>query len=128
MITRNLQAIVHVLVNLEWGFGANPFDWILNRSMIFLLADAGYAYTGAVAITDGWNGIAIPNMKTDMGICYGTANGGFRIGAVWRNDIGKAALLLRSLARFECILHATIHCSQSCSPRARDDARVFDDY
>ncbi len=86
-----------VLLNLEWGFGSGAFDWALDRSMIFLLADAGYAYTYTAtnAITDGWNGVAIPNMKTDLGICYGTSNGGFRIGAVWRNDIGKAALLLR---------------------------------
>ncbi|HET7153406.1 MAG TPA: hypothetical protein VFJ29_06540 [Candidatus Kapabacteria bacterium] len=80
-----------LLVNAEWGFGANVFDWALDRSMIFLLGDAGYAYTATGAVSDGWSNISIPNMHTDLGIAYGTKNDGFRIGVLWRNDRNDGA-------------------------------------
>lgn len=80
-----------LLLNAEWGFSTLAFNWVLDRAMIFLLADAGYAYMAPGAVNEGWTNISIPNLRTDLGIAYGTRNGGFRIGVLWRNDENDGA-------------------------------------
>jgi hypothetical protein len=93
-----------MLGNVEYALNGRVFDdvdfWPGSLALI-VFADAGNAQfvDTKTAVTDGFQGFALANMKSDLGFALGWHDGTARLGFAWRTDTGGPPMVFLRLNR-----------------------------